>query len=47
MNIIKLVDRYPKVMTSSVTLNFLKNCYKHIKNICKENQEYFKSARII
>ena len=38
MSIVKLVDKYPEMMTSSVTLNFLKSCYKDIKNICKENQ---------
>ena len=33
INIVKLVDKYPKMMTSSVTLNFLKRYYKDIKNI--------------
>ena len=42
MNIVKLVDKYPKVITSSVTLNFLKNYYKDINNICKENKDDFK-----
>ena len=42
MNIVKLVEKYPKMMASSVTLNFLKSYYKDIKNICKENQEDFK-----
>ena len=42
IHIIKLVDKYPKIMTSSITLNFLKNYYKDIKNICEENQEEFK-----
>ena len=37
MNIVKLVDKYPKMTTSSVTLNFLKSYCKDIKNICKEN----------
>ena len=41
MNIVKLVDKYPKIMTSLVTLNFLGSYYKDIKNICKENQEHF------
>ena len=41
INIVKLVDKYPKMMTSSITLNFLKSYYKDIKNICKENQEQF------
>ena len=30
MNIVKLVDRYPKTMTSSVTLNFLKKVITRI-----------------
>ena len=42
IHIIKLVDKYPKIATSSITLNFLKNYYKDIKNICEENQEEFK-----
>ena len=42
MNIVKLVEKYSKITTSSVTLNFLKGCYKDMKNICKENQEDFK-----
>ena len=37
MNIVKLVDKYPKMMPSSVSLNFLKSYYKDIKNICKKN----------
>ena len=41
MNIVKLVEKYPKMMTS-VTLNFLKIYCKEIKNIYKENQEDFK-----
>ena len=42
MNIVKLVDKQINMMTSSVTLNFLKNYQEDIKNICKENLEYFK-----
>ena len=38
-NIIKLVDKYPKILTSSIALNFLKSYYKDIKNIYKEKQE--------
>ena len=38
-NIVKLVDKYPKILTSSIALNFLKSYYKDIKNICKEKQE--------
>ena len=39
INVVKLVNKYPERLTSSVTLNFLKNYYKDIKSICKENLE--------
>ena len=39
INIVKLADKYPKMLTSSVTLNFLKSYHKDIKSICKENPE--------
>ena len=42
MNIFKLINKYCKMMTSSVILDILKSYYKDIKNICKENQEDFK-----
>ena len=42
INIVELVDKNPKIMASSKTLNFLKSYYKDIKNICKENQEDFR-----
>ena len=35
INIAKLVDKYPKTITTSITFNFLKIYYKSIKNICK------------
>ena len=41
INIVKLADKYPKILTSSVTLNFLKSYHKDIKSICKENPELF------
>ena len=31
MNIVKLVDKYPKMMTWSVTLNFLKSYEEHLQ----------------
>ena len=37
INISELIDKHPKLMKSSVTLGFLKNYYKDIKQICKEN----------
>ena len=36
INIVKLADKYPKMLTSSVTLNFLKSYYKDTKSICKK-----------
>ena len=42
INVVKLTDKYPKMITSSITLNFLKNYHKVIKNMCKKNQEDFK-----
>ena len=41
INIAKLVDRHAKMLTLSITLNFLKSYYKDIKNICKKNPELF------
>ena len=38
INIVKLADKHWNMLTSSLTLNFLKSCYKDFKNICKENQ---------
>ena len=35
--IVKLADKYPKMLTPSVTLNFLESYYKDTKSICKEN----------
>ena len=37
INIFNLIDKHPKLMKSSVTLGFLKNCYKDIKQLCNEN----------
>ena len=42
INIVKLIDKYPKMMTSSTTMNFLKSFYKYIKNMCQENHEFFR-----
>ena len=41
INIIKLADKYPKMLTSSVTLVFSKSYHKNIKSICKENPKLF------
>ena len=41
INIFKLADKHPKLMKSSRGLGFLKNYYKDIKQICKENSKEF------
>ena len=44
INIFKLINKHPKHPTndkSSVTLRFLKNCFKGIKQIRKENSIEF------
>ena len=41
INIFKLIQKHPKLMKSSVTLMFLKNYFKDIKQICKENSSEF------
>ena len=42
VNIVKLVDKFSKMITLSVTLSFLKSPNKDIKNIRKKNHEDFK-----
>ena len=41
INIFNLIDRYLKLMKPSTTLGVLKNYYKDIKQICKENSNKF------
>ena len=41
INIFNLIDKHPKLMKSSVTVGFLKNCYKDIKQLCNENSNEF------
>ena len=41
INIVKLIDKHPILMESSVTLGFLKNYYKDITQICNENPSEF------
>ena len=38
INIFKLLDKYPK--RSSVTLSFMKNYFKDIKQVCKESSNF-------
>ena len=41
LNLLKLLDRYPKLKKSSLILNFQKNFFKTIKEVCKENKNEF------
>ena len=40
-NIFELIDKHPKLIKSSTKFCFLKNYYKDIKEICKENSSAF------
>ena len=42
MNIVKLVDKYPKMMTLSVTLKFFKKLLQGYWEYLQGNQEDFK-----
>ena len=47
INIFKLIEKYPKLMRSSVTLTFLKNYLKDIKKVCEENLREFQWVKVI
>ena len=40
INVFKLCEKYPKLLGSSIGLEFLKN-YKNIKTVCRENKQKF------
>ena len=42
MNITKLMDKYSKVMNSSVKINFQKTHFKDIKEVCDKISDEFK-----
>ena len=41
INVFKLIEKYPKLMRSSVTFNFLKNYLKDIKKVCEDKLSDF------
>ena len=41
INIVTLVDEYPKMMTSSITLNILKSYWEDIKSILQGKPKSF------
>ena len=47
INIDKLIDKYPKLMMSSVTLGFKKSYFKDITEICNENPNEFEQEKVI
>ena len=47
INIVKLIDKYSKLMKSSVTLRFLENYYKDVKETCNENSNEFEQVKVI
>ena len=40
INVFRLLDEYPKLKKSPVTLSFMKNYFKDIKQICKASSEF-------
>ena len=38
----RLIDEYPKIKNSSLSLHYFKNHFKLIKEVCKENASEFK-----
>ena len=40
INLFRLLDEYPKLTKSLVTLSFMKNYFKDIKEICKASSEF-------
>ena len=47
INIAKLIDKYPKLMKTSVALNVLKNYFKDIKQACIEYSNKSKWVKVI
>ena len=47
INVFKLIEKYPKLMRSSVTLTFLKKYLKDIQKVCEDNLSNFKSVKVI
>ena len=37
INVFKLCEKYPKLLTSFISLGFSKNYHKNIKAVCEEN----------
>ena len=46
-NVFKVIEKFRGLKKSSLTLGFLKNYYKHIKNVLKENPSEFAKVKVI
>ena len=42
INVLKVCKKYPKLLKSSIALQFFKNYHEDIKAICEENEEDFR-----
>ena len=42
INMVKLIGKYPKLKYLLLSLHFMKNYFKLIKEICEENDSEFK-----
>ena len=47
INVFNLIEKHLKLMRSSVTLTFLKNYLKDIREVCEDNLNNFKSVKFI
>ena len=46
INVFKLIQKYSGLKRSSIMQSFLKNYFKDIKGICKENLTEFESVKV-
>ena len=46
-NVFKVIEKFRGLKKLSLTLGFLKNYYKHIKNVLKENPSEFAKVKVI
>ena len=46
INIFNLIEKYPKLMGSSATLNFLKKYLKGIKKVCEDNLKVTSATKL-
>ena len=47
INVLKVCKKYPKLLTSSIGLGFVKDYHKDIKAICEENEKDFQCSAFL